>query len=229
MLSTKNVNETRSIPKTIQPGNIKARLLGLKLEKGYEENSYKVLLYLESQEIGADFEGFLVDKDDPNGPRYKGQIGRVKLRLYDFNPKTKEGKPIDRDAVILAALKRLSIALGKGDEVDDINVATIEELFLKAEKVLVGSNYINWCIAGKEYMKSNYLNYELFLPNPVYKSLANGIEKDEFPFENINSQNSELIKFDHTKHIVKKKAATAVIGFQPVNPQPPVSDEFDLD
>jgi hypothetical protein len=233
-LSTKNLPESKGLPKTLQPSNTMGRINNITLEDGFEEGQLNVVLHLESPDLGENFEGFLVDKDNPNGGRYRGQIGRVKIAPFAFSNAVVNGRTIDRDLSILQALKSLASALGKTQELDLIEAATIEQYVKKAAKVLSGNTFLNWCLAGKEYLnKEGYTNYELFLPKAVYKVRKAG-EVEGVPYENIDVEidKSKLYKFDPVAHIRKKKAAAAVTGFSTPAPTATgtgVQSDFDLD
>jgi hypothetical protein len=230
MLSTRNLPESKGIPKTIQPGNILAKINSVSLEDGYEDGTYHVILHLEGEDLGAQFEGFFVDKDNPGGARYKGQVGRVKISYYSFGWEI-NGTKVDRDEKILGALKNLSVSLGKQEALNDIKARTIEEFVPLAAKVLSGELYINWCIGGREYLgKDSYTKYDLFLPKPLYKNIKKGITQNEFPYEkaDIAPASSNLMKFDPARHIVKKKTA-AVSNFQPAPETAVHQSEFDLE
>lgn len=214
MYSTKNLPEAKGMPKTIQPGNVVARILSIGLEPGFNEGSYNIILNLETERPGDNFEGFLVDKDNPSGPRYKGQVGKVKLRRYSFDWSFK-GEPVDRNDAMLKSLKSLAIALGKKEQLDEVLTETIEQYVKEANKVLTGNTYLNFCIAGKEYTREGYLRYELFLPTAVFKNPKKGVHKTEMPYESIpSSEESQLMVFDPIRHIIKKKN-TEVNSFGP--------------
>src|SRR5690348_3276608 len=135
MLSTKNL-VSKGLPKSLQPGNHVAKINNITLEEGFDGGSYFVLLHLEGEDLGQGFEGFLVNKENPNGPRYKGQTGRVKLTPYAFSSGEHNGHKFDRDLSILGALKNLAIALGKQQELNQIESKTIEQYIPLATKVL---------------------------------------------------------------------------------------------
>lgn len=219
MLSTKNL-AGKGLPKTLQPGNHAAKINTITLEEGFDPGTYFVVLHLEGADLGDGFEGFLIQKENPGGPRYKGQIGRVKLTPYAFSSGEHNGHKFDRDLSILAALKNLALALGKGEELNQIESKTIEQYMPLAARVLSGDTFLNFCIAGREYMnKEGYVNYDLYLPKT---------SKDGVPYERLNVERSRLFAFDPETHIRKRKVE-AVPNFRvPASPNDNLSD-FDLD
>jgi len=86
MISTKDVVGTTggsSVPKVIQPGNETCTVLNIKLEPArFKEGGYDVLLNVEGPEMGDDFEGFWIDKDNQAKGRHKGKVGRIRASEY---------------------------------------------------------------------------------------------------------------------------------------------------
>jgi len=199
MLSTKNL-AGKGLPKSLQPGNHIAKINEITLEQGFDEGSYFVLLHLEGEDLGEGFEGFLISKDHPSGPRYKGQTGRVKLTPYAFSSGEHNGHKFDRDLSILSALKNLAIALGKQKELNEIESKTIEQYIPLASEVLSGETFLKFCIGGREYLnKDGYVNYDLFLPKNTKEGIA---------YESLQVSKSRLYQFDPAVHIRKRKTET---------------------
>jgi hypothetical protein len=207
MLTTKGITSGNgnSKAKTLKPGNVKARLYGLFLLSGYNPGSYHLILNIESEPVGEGFEGFFIDKNDESLGRFKGQIGRVRYSQYAFEDKKFDnGNEIFRDQGILKALSTLAKALGVSEELNEIKADTIEEFVAAAQKVLCGSDvYIHFCLAGKEYLKGEYTNYDLFLPRTkgsvyAYSEEAKGV-----------------VVFDPKDHIIAlpKAAPNPIEGF----------------
>lgn len=215
MLSTKNIPESKQA-KTFGPGNHKAKVNRIELAAGYNPGSYNVYLHLEGEDQGADFEGFFIDAESKSGPRYKGQVGRVRMSAYAFEDGvTKSGIKVNRDQSILRGLMNIAKVLGKQDQLNLVEADTIEEYVPLASKVLAGDTFINWCIAGKEYERGGYTNYDLFLPNS---------KNNEFAYEADGVSNSKLMKFDRNIHITGKVAAKTVDSFEAT----PGNDDFSL-
>lgn len=210
MLSTKDIQETSRVPKTLTPGEQKVKINSITLGQGYESGSYNVYLNVEGPDLGTDFEGFFKDSESKSGPRYAGQIGRV--RLYPFAYKdgvTKGGTPVSRDQSILKGLVGLSTALGKRAEVDAIKANTIEDFVAQASVVLAGPTFLNMVLGGKTYEKGGYTQYDLFIP-------IDKTGKVGFELATVDKAKSKLMVYDASTHIIGGKAAAPVQSFEPV-------------
>ena len=220
MLSTKNLTG-KGLPKTLQPGNHVAKINNITLEDGFEAGSYFVVLHLEGEDLGESFEGFLMSKENPNGPRYKGQTGRVKLTPYAFSSGEHHGHKFDRDLSILGALKNLAIALDKQEQLHKIETKTIEQYVPLAAKVLSSDQFLNFCIGGREYLnKDGYTNYDLFLPKNTKEGVA---------YEKLQPVGKRrLYHFDPVIHIRRKKIESIPDFKAPISMDASLGD-FDLD
>jgi hypothetical protein len=219
-LSTKNIpNQPARFAKTIEPGNKMAKINDITLqesrfEDGRAKGELDLILHVEGVDLGDDFVGFMIDKDDQSKGTYNGQIGRVRATPFPFADATlPSGKVVNRDLSILAFIKDLAKELGKMEAIDSIEADTIEEYVPKAAEALKGNTFLNFCFAGREYEKGGYTNYDLYLPR---------FNKGRKPFENADAEPSKVIQFIEAEHIRKKKAATSVDSFAPV------SSEFDM-
>ena len=214
MINTQGVKLPEAkLPKTFGPGNIHARLTGIFLQKpGFDEHlkPYYLVYNLEGVDQGPEFEGFLIDKNNQNGARYKGQVGQIKASYWPYkdgvNPKN-PSQVFKRDDSIVTALLMLAKVLGKEEHFHQLNAPTIEQYVALASDLLSGDKYLAWCVAGKEYdNKQGYLNYDLFLPRA---------DNGRYAFETLSASPSKLQIFDQAKHIVKKAAAKQVNNFEP--------------
>ena len=220
MLSTKNVSSNRVSP-VLSPGNCKIKINSLSFEATpYDKNSFNIVLNVESEPINGDFQGFLIDAANPNGPRYKGQVGKVRMTPYPFKDAVLDnGRKINKDQEILKSIAFLADVTGKRNEVDDINVDTIDAFMDKCKTIFKNTEYINACIGGREWENTEgYINVDLHLPR---------ISKSGVPMERLDSESSRLITFNYDEHVRKfvKKEATRVDTFEaPVNS----GDDFEL-
>jgi len=216
-LSTKNIPTStgRGTPK-IQPGTQIVTILSVGLEPfTFVPGGYHIVLNVEGPDLGAGFEGFNIDKNDPSKGKHKGQVGKVKANQYayaDKDIKTKKGEAlkIERNIEMMKFLGELCTALGHGTWLDkqDGKHDTIEELFqhFNSDKVFANKP-LRVCIAGKEYVNGQgYTNYDLNLPKSTSKGVA--IELASVPEEK-----SRVIKFNEKLHITKKTAAASVTKF----------------
>ncbi len=203
MLSTKNITDTGStfVSKSLNPGKNIVRINSIALTKGYDADSYRVLLNMEGPDLGDDFEGFYLDPVSKSGDLYKGQTGRVRLSAFDFKTSvTKTGIKIDRDQSILRKLKELAVATNTSDLLDAVEANNIEEFVEEANTILTGV-YFNAVLAGKTYEKNGYTQYDLYLPNT---------KDGKVPVEstNVDEKDSKLITYDPAVHIYVSKPKT---------------------
>jgi hypothetical protein len=223
MLSTKDMSDgSGKIKPVISVGNQKLKINSITFDQTpYDKEAYNMVLHVESEPMKGSFQGFLVNKDDEKGSRYKGQVGRVRVSPYPFKDTTlPSGIEIKRDTEALKNLVFIAKTLGLRDELDVINADDIFEFVESANGILSGNDiYINTCIAGREWEnKEGYINYDLFLPR---------MSKDGIPLENLNvsSEESRLYTFDANKHVQKLKKKV-IESFEPSKSNS--GDDFDI-
>jgi hypothetical protein len=212
------------LPKTISPGNhvLKINMIDLEDFK-FIEGAKHLILHVETQPI-ADFEGFALDKDNPEKGHYDGQIGRIKASQYAFaDGVTKTGIKIQRDRSILIFLQSLCKTFGVNEwfTEQDGKHDTIED-FVDAfnASAPIKDKYLEYCIAGKEYEgKTGYTNYDMWLPKS---------ENRKYSFGEI--EEGKVITFDESKHL--KKLETKEVksfGDDEFTTPPKTSSDFSLD
>ena len=185
------------LPKTISPGNhvLKINMIDLEDFK-FIDGAKHLILHVETEPI-AGFEGFALDKDNPEKGHYDGQIGRVKASQYAFaDGETKTGIKIQRDRSILIFLQSLCKTLGVNDwfTEQDGKHDTIED-FVDAfnASAPIKDKYLEFCVAGREYEgKTGYTNYDMWLPKS---------ENRKYSFGEI--EEGKVITFDESKHLKK--------------------------
>ena len=225
MLNTKDmtVGSGKTKP-VISAGNHVVKINSVNFDQTpYDAEAYNITLNVETEPVGGEFEGFLVDVNNPNGPRYQGQVGRVRFSPYPYKDATlPSGREISRDQEVLKAMVYLSETVGKRNELDAIEAQTIEDFMVSANNILSGDTYINACIGGKEWEnKEGYTNQDLFLPR---------MSKDGIPLEAVDTENSRLLTFNADNHVIplkKKNSAPAANNFEPVSQNGAAAD-FDL-
>jgi len=227
MLSTKDMSAgSGKVKPVIDAGNQELKINSIVLNAPpYDSSAYDLQINVESRPVKGEFEGFLHDMNNPSGPRYQGQVGRVSFQRYAFADATlPSGREINRDAEIMKALIFLAEQQGKRGELDSIQAQTIEQFVSSANTILSGDTYYNFCIAGREWEnKEGYINLQLFLP----KRSRNGVT-----VERLDVDNSNLVEFNRSEHIVPLKnkstnTASTTSSFEPVAGT--VSgDDFDL-
>jgi len=230
-LSTKDIKVGgEGVTKTLEPGNQLCKINDVTLEEfKFKEGAYHILLNIEGEDLGADFEGFYINKDKPELGRHAGKVGTVKLTEWAFaDGETKSGIPVNRDQEMLKSLKQFCINTGcmAWLEKQEGKHDTIESFFkaLSKDKPFKGTFY-NFCIAGKEYTnKGGYTGYELFLPK---------YSKEGISLESATANPSKLLKFKPEDHIKKKKVETvSEFGDSPTTPNSDIissgGSDFDL-
>jgi len=202
MITTKNITSGGGTSKVIQPGNTTCKINSITLDKvPYKEGAYNLNIHLETPSLGDDFEGFLIDKDNSDGPRYKGQIGKVRYSEWPYSDgETKSGIKVSRDVEILKAVQSLCRETGSMvwfDAQDNLH-ETIESFVEQFDKDKpFKDNYLNFCIAGKEYMnKAGYVNFDLYLPRA---------SKGQLNMQKIEAPVSKVMTFSDVDHIKKAK------------------------
>lgn len=202
MLSTKIAAGSSGPSKTITPGRVTAKINSVILEENrFKPGSYHVILNLETEDMGPDFEGFFINKDNPELGRYKGQIGKVKTSEWAYaDGETKMGTKVSRDLEILRAVKNLCNEMSIMDWYDaqDEKHETIEDLIAAFNsEAPFRDRWMDYCIAGREYLnKQGYTNYDLYLPK---------FNKGTTPYATLDNE-SKLIQFDAATHIRKSEA-----------------------
>lgn len=226
MLNTKEMSaNVGKVKPVISVGNNVVKINSIVLSKTpYDEEACNIHLNVETKPVDGDFVGFLKDPQDKDGERYKGQVGRVRISQYHFKDGfiEKSNTEISRDREILRSLVGLSEALGKRDDLDNIQANTIEEYVELASKTLCDDTYINVCVGGREWMnKDGYINYDLYLPKSTASAVA---------YESLDVEQSKLLQFDAEKHVRKyvEKKTESVNSFEPVSSNGTAGDDFDL-
>ena len=223
MLSTKDMSAgSGSIKPVIGVGNHKIKINSITFDQTpYDMDAYNITLHVEGEPVTGEFNGFLKDMNNPNGPRFEGQVGRVRFSPYPFKDATlNNGNEISRDTEVLKAMVFLSEVVGKRTELDAIEANTIEDFMVKAGNVCSETGYINACLGAREWEnKEGYVNNDLFLPKRT---------KDGMPLEEMDKENSNLVTFDrnntnHFRPYVMKE--TAASNFEPAAA---TGSDFDL-
>lgn len=204
-----------SVSKVIQPGNVTARILDMKLEAPpYDSNALNLTLFIETTPVEDEsFTGIAIDKNSPELGGYKGQVGWIQASPFAFNDYTSkiDGKVSARDEQVFRWLWNFAKEIGISERLADENISgeTIQEYLDEAKKYFINPDrYIHFCVGGAEYEnKDGYLQHRLYL-----------VKGDKFkkPYELAveGKEASKVITFNQDLHIRKKKAAEKVDGFQ---------------
>jgi len=232
MISTKDIpgGGGGKTPKTLQPGNATIKVNGIYLDTvPWDKEAYNLMLDCEGTDLGAEFEGFFIDKTNEGLGRHKGQVGRVRSSQWAYQDKTLPGDIIImRDVEITKFLKNLAVATDclAWYEGQDGKHETIESLVEKMnEDAPFADKFVNTCLGGREYEnKAGYTNFDLFFPK---------FSKAGIPFEDSTADSTgRVYNFDATEHIIKKKVKAvdefAANAEEPATATGPGGDGFEL-
>lgn len=219
-------HNTGSSSKILAPGEHYCRILEVGLSTPpWKAEAYFITLKLEGPDMGADFEGIALDKNNPAMGTHKGQIATVNSFKFPFSDYNYNGKDIMRDNQIFNWINALATQLGVFEDIQraKINAATIEDYVAKVSPFLTNPElWATFTVAGREYYKDGYdrPNYNLYFPKKEGKNFPYTVKNDE-----AGNPVAGLIRYDETKHIDKaEKPATSTevdsFGTQPSDDTP---------
>ena len=214
MLNTKDMSAgTGKAKPVIGTGNQKIKINSITFDQTpYDMDAYNITLHVESEPMGGDFNGFLKDVNNPSGPRFEGQVGRVRFSPYPFKDTTlPNGNEIIRDNEVLKAMIFLSETVNKREELDSIEASTIEEFMSKASGICSNTGYINACLGAREWEnREGYVNNDLFLP----KRTRMGIPLEALAVRTESTNGLPNDASNHFRPFIKKEPAV-VNSFEP--------------
>jgi hypothetical protein len=185
--------------KSFEPGVVYAHIYGAQV-KTSKTGKKALELTLEGPAI-PNFEGWAIDRENPEGEKYKGQTARVSASIYiaEFN-----SDDVNKNE-ILSKLIVISDQLGLRKEIDNLSknakITSIEEWVDAAIKILKG-NDMYWFLAGKEDEYNGKIIVRLSLSKYKFCSA------DETKLNKFDKTN----KFHYSAFVTK-----AVSGFEPAN------------
>jgi hypothetical protein len=185
--------------KSFEPGVVLAHIYGAQVRTA-KTGSKSLELTLEGPAIPG-FEGWAIDREDPEGEKYKGQTARVSATIY-----TKEYNSDDVNKnEILSKLLVISDELGLRKKIDalskDGSITSIEQWVEAAVKILKG-NDLYFFIAGKEDEYNGKVIVRLSLPK----------------FKFASADQTKLNVFDKSnKYHYSPLVNKSVSGFEPTN------------
>jgi len=190
--------------KSFEPGVVLAHIYGAQVRTA-KTGKKSLEITLEGPAI-PNFEGWAIDREDPEGEKYKGQTARVSASIYiaDFN-----SDDVNKNE-ILSKIIMIANELGLRKEIDnlskDASITSIEQWVEKAVNILKEKD-MYWFLAGKEDEYNGKVIVRLSLPK--YKFCS--------------SDETKMNKFDKTnKYHFTPLASKPVSGFEPVN------DDFNI-
>lgn len=194
-----NAKQTTGVSKTFEPGIVYAHIYSATVRTS-KTNKKSLELLLEGPAL-TNFEGWAIDRDNPDGPKYLGQTARVSATIYTSDYDTDD---VNRNEILYKLLV-IADELGLRKKVDalskDKSITNIEQWVEKAVEILKG-NFLYFFLAGKEDEYNGKIITKLSLPR--YKFCS----QDE----------NKLNKFDKSnKYHFMPYANKSVSGFEPVN------------
>lgn len=202
MFSTKGQEvKTGGIMKSFQPGVVYAHIYSGQVKTSGNGDKKSLELILEGPAL-PDFEGWSIEKNDPDGPKFRGLSSRVTATIwtdqYDEPNATKN--EIMYKVIVIAQ------ELGLRKAVDNISASSIEDWVSQAIIILRGNDMF-WFLNGKEEEYNGKTITKLSLPKYKFASL------DENKLERFDRNNKYHFKALETK---------PVSSFEPVN------DDFNM-
>lgn len=190
--------------KSFEPGVVLAHIYGAQVRTA-KTGKKSLEITLEGPSIPG-FEGWAIDREDPEGPKFKGQTARVSATIYtaEFN-----SDDVNKNE-ILSKIILISDELDLRKEIDALSknakITSIEEWVDAAVNVLK-NNDMYWFLAGKEDEYNGKTITRLSLPRYKFCSAEEG----------------KLPKFDRNN-----KWHFAPLANKPVSGFEPASDDFNL-
>lgn len=198
MFSTngQEVKQSGGTSKSFQPGVVYAHITGGQLRTSNKGDKKVLELYLEGPAL-ENFEGWPIDRNNPDGPKYKGQTARVAATMWtdEFN-----NVNVSRNE-IMYKLTIIATEAGLKQELDSITATTIEDWVTKVLD-LVKNVDIYWFLKGTEEEYNGKTIVKLSLPK--YKFCS----EDETKLEKFDKNNKYHYKALVTKNVSSFEPAT---------------------
>jgi hypothetical protein len=194
-----DVKQNSSVSRNFEPGVVYAHIFSGNVRTS-KTGKKSLELVLEGPAL-TNFEGWAIDRENPEGPKYKGQMARVSATIYtsDFN-----SDDINKNEILYKLLV-IADQLGLRKKVDalskDASIKTIEDWVTKAIDILK-DNDLYFFLAGKEDEYNGKIIVRLSLPK----------------FKFCSADETKLNKFDKSnKYHYTPYTNKTVGGFEPAN------------
>lgn len=204
MFSTQgqDVKQGGGIPKSLQAGVVYAHIHSAQVRESKNTGKKALELVLEGPEL-ENFEGWLVDRNDENGPKFKGQSSKVMATTWT----DQHNEPNVMKNEIMYKLTIIAEQLGLRDQVNTVSAESLEDWVSKTVNILKGQDAY-FFLKGQEEEYNGKTIIKLSLPKYKFVSL------DE----------SKLDKFDkNNKYHYKALENKTVEGFEPAG-----NDDFSM-
>ncbi len=172
MFNTKGQEiKSGGVQKSLSPGVAYAHIYGGRLITS-KTNKKALELTLEGK-ADEGFEGWPIDKSNPEGPKYAGPSARVNATI--FTDQFDSNSPAKNE--IVYKLLFIASELGLRDEADSVNAKTIEEWVEKVISLLKGHN-LYFFLKGTEDEYNGKTIVKLSLPKYKFaSSTEDGLDK----------------------------------------------------
>jgi hypothetical protein len=199
MFSTKGqeVKVSDGVQRSLQPGKVYAHIHSASVRTSSKGDKKVLDLVLEGPHL-PNFEGWAVDKNDQNGPKFKGQSSRVTATMWidTFN----ETNPSKNE--IMYKLTAIAIELGMRDDLDNIRASSIEG-WVEQAGILLGGQNLYWFLKGTEEEYNGKTIVKLSLPKFKFASM------DENKLDNFDKTNKYHYKALETKQVSSFSASAS--------------------
>jgi hypothetical protein len=198
MFSTKGqeVKTTGGTAKSLQAGVVYAHIYGGQVRTSNKGDKKTLELILEGP-ASEGFEGWPIDKNNPEGAKYTGQSSRVSATIWtdQFNDSNVSKNEIMYKLAVIAS------ELGLRDQVDNISATSLEDWVEKAVNILKGHN-LYWFLKGTEEEYNGKTIIKLSLPK----------------YKFVSAEEAKLDKFDkNNQYHYKALQNKPVASFEPAN------------
>jgi hypothetical protein len=198
MFSTKGqeVKTTGGTAKSLQTGVVYAHIYSGQVRTSNKGDKKTLELILEGP-ASEGFEGWAIDKNDLEGPKFTGQSSRVSATIWtdQFNETNVTKNEIMYKIAVIAS------ELGLRDQIDNISASNLEEWVEKAMTMLKGNN-LYWFLKGTEEEYNGKTIIKLSLPK----------------YKFVSADETKLDKFDkNNQYHYKALQNKPVASFEPAN------------
>lgn len=186
--------------KSIQPGVVYAHVTGGQVRTSNKGDKKVLELFLETPPI-PNFEGWPMDRENPEGPKYKGQTGKITATMWtdQFNANDVNKNDILNKLFVIGKELGIRSSLDNISTLHDIN--SIEDWARHAIDLIAG-NDLYFFIKGQEEEYNGKTIVKLSLPKYKFCSVSQ----------------DKLEKFDKNNQYHYKALDTkAVDKFEPAN------------
>lgn len=198
-----NTGDSKSLPY----GNVYAHIHSASLGVSQRTGKKALNIILEGPAVGGDFEGFPIDKNNPEGLKFKGKVAWLTVTSW-LDAEAYNSNDLGKNE-IMNRMVYIAKELGVKDQLDNINADTLEEWVEKATDLVKGENMHFLITASEEEYEGK---------TRIKKNLA------RFKFCSLNEDKVEKFDKNNRYHYRALQKAENVDGFEPAKQD----SEFDF-